>query len=134
VFYFSCVTAIIGLAVLVVAALWPERGALADVAAGQRFVMPSLFEFAGLATIGLLGGCGQILMTHCYRFADASIIAAFDYVSMIWAASLGYLVFAETPTPSVIMGSGVVIAAGVAILWWEHQVRRIRLAPRPRKA
>src|SRR5208337_968271 len=47
VFYFSCVTAIIGLAVLVVAALWPERGALADVAAGQRFVMPSLFEFAG---------------------------------------------------------------------------------------
>ena len=134
VFYFSCVTAIIGLAVLVVAALWPERGALADVAAGQRFVMPSLFEFAGLATLGLLGGCGQILMTHCYRFADASIIAAFDYVSMIWAASLGYLVFAETPTPSVIMGSGVVIAAGVAILWWEHQVRRIRLAPRPRKA
>jgi drug/metabolite transporter (DMT)-like permease len=73
-------------------------------------------------------------MTHCYRFADASIIAAFDYVSMIWAASLGYLVFAETPTRSVLLGSVVVIAAGVAILCWEHQARRIRLAPGPSKA
>ena len=134
VFYFSCVTAIIGVTILVVAALWPGSGAFADLAAGQRFVMPSLLEFAGLATIGLFGGCGQILMTHCYRFADASIIAAFDYVSMIWAASLGYLVFAETPTRSVLLGSVVVIGAGVAILCWEHQARRIRLAPRPSKA
>ena len=46
------------------------------------------------------------MMTHCYRFADASVIAAFDYVSMIWAAALGYLVFAETPTPSVLIGLG----------------------------
>ncbi len=134
VFYFSCVTGVIGLLILVVAALWPEGGALAEIAAGQRFVVPSWLEFAGLASIGLLGGCGQILMTHCYRFADASVIAAFDYVSMIWAAALGYIVFAETPTASVLMGSGVVVAAGVALLWREHQARRIRLAPRPRKA
>ena len=45
-------------------------------------------------------------MTHCYRYADASIIAPFDYVSMIWAATLGYLVFAETPSPSVLIGAG----------------------------
>ena len=134
VFYFSSVTAVISLILLVAAAVWPESGAFAGLAAGQRFVVPSAPEFAGLAAIGLLGGCGQIMMTHCYRFADASVVAAFDYVSMIWAAALGYLVFAETPTPSVLTGSGVVVAARIALLWREHQARRIRLAPSPGKA
>jgi hypothetical protein len=53
---------------------------------------------------------------------------------MIWAATLGYLVFAETPTPSVLWGSGIVVAAGIALLWRERQAQRIRLIPSPRKA
>jgi drug/metabolite transporter (DMT)-like permease len=129
VFYFSSVTAVISLGLMIVAALWPERAAFADLAAGQRFVIPSALEFSGLATVGLLGGCGQIMMTHCYRFADASIIAAFDYVAIIWAATIGFLVFAETPSARVLLGAAVVIAAGGAMLWWERQARRIRLAP-----
>ena len=59
-----------------------------------------------LAAIGVLGGAGQILMTHSYRFADASVIAAFDYVAMIWAAALGYALFAETPSPRHRVGGG----------------------------
>src|SRR5271157_3539006 len=45
VFYFSSVTAAISLGLMVVAALWPERAAFADLAAGQRFVAPSALEF-----------------------------------------------------------------------------------------
>ena len=128
VFYFSSVTAVISLGLMIVAALWPERAAFAALAAGQRFVLPSALEFAGLATIGILGGCGQILMTHCYRFAEASVIAAFDYVAMVWAATLGFFVFAEIPSVNVLLGAGVVIAAGVAMLWRERQTGRIRFA------
>ena len=98
VFYFSSVTAILSLGMLIAATAWPDRGALAAMAASQRFVAPGAADFAGLAAIGLLGGGGQILMTHCYRFADASIVAAFDYTSLIWATALGYLLFAEAPT------------------------------------
>ncbi len=131
VFYFSTVTAIVGLGVLVVAAVWPPQGAFAGVAAGQRFVTPTALEFVSLAAIGLLGGCGQIMMTHSYRYADASIIACFDYVAMLWAAALGYWVFAETPSSRVALGAGVVIAAGVAMLWREREARRISLASAP---
>src|SRR5271157_2212964 len=134
VFYFSLVTAVISLGLMIVAALWPERGVFVEIAAGQRFVAPSALEFAGLAAIGLLGGCGQIMMTHCYRFADASIIAAFDYVAMIWAATLGSFVFAEIPSARVLIGAGVVIAAGVTMLWREHQAQRIRPASEAGKA
>ncbi len=73
VFYFSSVTAVISL----VASCrsqpsGPQQARSSGLAAGQRFVAPSGLEFASLAAIGLLGGCGQIMMTHCYRFADAS--------------------------------------------------------------
>ncbi len=120
VFYFSSVTASIAGLSLVAAALWPF-GLLAT----QRFVTPSLSEAAGLAGIGLLGGAGQILMTHSYRYADASVIAAFDYVAMIWASALGYILFSETPTARVLIGAAVVAGSGVYVVW------RVRRSARP---
>jgi drug/metabolite transporter (DMT)-like permease len=128
VFYFSSLTAAASAALLMVAALWPAEAPGAAFMAGQRFVAPSPGEFVLLGSIGVLGGTGQILMTHSYRFADASVIAAFDYVAMIWAAALGYALFAETPSPRILSGAVIVAGAGVFVLWREHSARRIRLA------
>lgn len=127
VFYFSSLTALFSLIVLVAAALWPTGAPGASLIAGQAFAPMTVWQFAMLAAIGTLGGMGQILMTHSYRFADASIIAAFDYVAMIWAAALGYLLFAETPTPRIVLGACVVAGAGIFVLWRERERRRIRL-------
>ena len=128
VFYFSSLTAAISAALLMVAALWPAEAPGAAFMAGQRFVAPSPGEFVLLGSIGVLGGTGQILMTHSYRFADASVIAAFDYVAMIWAAALGYALFAETPSPRILVGAAIVASAGVFVIWREHSARRIRRA------
>jgi len=125
VFYFSAVIAVLSLALLILAMVWPERAVLAELASSQRFVAPGALGFAGLAAIGLLGGCAQIMLTQCYRFADASVIAAFDYVAMIWAAALGYLMFAEVPTARVLIGAAIVMTAGAALLAWEHADRRV---------
>ena len=75
----------------------------------------------------MFGGLGQILMTHAYRFADASIIAAFDYVAMIWAAAIGSAVFGEAPTPRIILGAFIVAAAGLYALARERATRRVAL-------
>lgn len=128
VFYFSSLTATFSALLLLAAALWPNGAPGADFVSGQRFVMPSPSQFAILASIGILGGAGQILMTHSYRFADASIIAAFDYVAMIWAAALGYVFFAETPTLRIALGAMVVATAGIFVLWREQARRQIRIA------
>jgi drug/metabolite transporter (DMT)-like permease len=128
VFYFSSVTAVISLAILIVGFMSPGGSGLADLAASQRFVAPGPLAFASLVGIGLLGGCGQILMTHCYRFADATVIAAFDYTAMIWAAALGYLLFAELPTTRVLIGAAIVVAAGGGLLAWERARRKIVFA------
>ena len=75
-----------------------------------------------LVLCGLVGGVGQILLTYCYRYAEPSLLASFEYVSMIWAMVLGVFVFAEMPETMVLAGAGVVIASGLLIVWRERRL------------
>ncbi len=86
------------------------------------WVMPDAREAALLISIGLLGGLGQILMTSSYRHADASLVAPFEYVSMLLALAIGWFVFGEAPTLVMLAGASLVIAAGILIIWREHQL------------
>lgn len=80
------------------------------------WVVPSLWEAALLVLSGLIGGFGQIFLTSAYRNADASVVAPFDYASMLLALLIGYFVFAEVPTMTMLGGAGLVILAGVIII------------------
>lgn len=86
------------------------------------WVMPDATTAALLVTMGLLGGVGQILLTSAYRFADASLVAPFDYTSMILAVGIGWFIFGEAPSFFVLMGSALVIVAGLLIIWRERQL------------
>lgn len=84
------------------------------------WVVPGPGEAALLVMAGLLGGLGQIFLTSAYRFAGASVVAPFDYASMLFALLIGYFVFAEVPTGQMLAGASLVILAGVLIIWREH--------------
>ena len=86
------------------------------------WVIPNSKEVLLLVTAGILGGLGQIFLTSAYRFADASVVAPFDYASMLFAILIGYFVFAEVPTTQVLFGAALVITAGVLIIWREHSL------------
>ena len=77
---------------------------------------------AMLIASGLFGGIGQIFLTSSYRFADASLVAPFDYTSMLLALAIGYFVFDEVPTGTMLLGAGIVIWAGVLIIWRERHL------------
>ena len=105
VFYFSPLTSILGLVTIVL---------------GWR--LPPLDDFLLLTLIGVLGGIGQILLTQSYRFADTSIIAPFEYTTMIWALLFGWFVFGEMPAGAVLFGAATVAAAGLFVLVREHRL------------
>ncbi|WP_372610137.1 DMT family transporter [Aquicoccus sp.] len=86
------------------------------------WVVPTGKEAVLLVLIGLVGGMGQIFLTSAYRFADASVVAPFDYASMIFALLIGYFVFSEVPTGPMLLGAGIVILAGVIIIVREHRL------------
>jgi len=75
-----------------------------------------------LVAAGLCGGVGQILMTESYRHGDMSIIAPFEYTSMLLGIVVGYLVFNDVPTIHMIVGGAIVVGAGIFIIWREHQL------------
>ncbi|PYE84516.1 DMT family transporter [Pseudoroseicyclus aestuarii] len=84
------------------------------------WVWPTPAEAAMLVMAGISGGIAQILMTSSYRYADASVIAPFDYVSMLLAIVIGYLVFSEVPTGPMLVGAAIIITAGVLIILRER--------------
>lgn len=86
------------------------------------WVMPGPVDAAILVGAGLLGGVGQVLLTSSYRHADASVIAPFDYVSILFALAIGYWAFGEVPTGTMLLGAAIVIAAGILIIWRERQL------------
>jgi drug/metabolite transporter (DMT)-like permease len=110
--YFMLVTTIIGF--LTISAGWVDKD--------YAWKMPDARDAALLVTMGITGGIGQILMTESFRHADASIIAPFDYVSMIWAVAVGWFLFGELPAAAVLIGSCIVVAAGIYVIWRERQL------------
>ncbi len=86
------------------------------------WAMPTSAQAIMLVSAGLLGGVGQILLTSSYRLADASLIAPFEYTSMLLALTVGYVVFDEVPTVTMLAGAAVVVSAGVAIILREHHL------------
>ena len=81
---------------------------------------------------GILGGTGQILLTSSFRYADASLIAPFEYASILLAIAVGYTVFGEVPGRTMLIGAAMVVAAGIAIILRERQLGLARA--RQRKA
>src|SRR6056297_2589790 len=86
------------------------------------WVIPGTTEIILLILAGLLGGSAQIFMTSAYRFADASVVAPFDYASMLFALLIGYFVFSEVPTLQMLIGAALVIVAGLVIILRERHL------------
>jgi drug/metabolite transporter (DMT)-like permease len=118
VFYFSVVCAIAGALTLPFA--WHN---------------PTAPELTGLITLGVFGGIAHIFLTESYRYATASVVAPFDYSSMLWALLLGYWVFGELPSALVYVGAIIVAGAGLFVIWRERQLglQRAREAQGPRR-
>lgn len=86
------------------------------------WVMPTPQVAGLLIAAGLFGGIGQILLTQSYRHAPTSVIAPFEYVSMVLSLIAGYVLFSEVPTVTMLGGAGLVVAAGLFIIWRERQL------------
>lgn len=90
------------------------------------WVRPGPAEGAEMALIGAISLLGYLCINRGLQLAPASVLAPFQYVSIVWAVLLGYLVFAEVPHPAVLVGAAIIIGAGLFILLRERAVRAAR--------
>lgn len=105
VFYFMLLTSLLGLTTILLG--WN---------------MPSWQDALLMVLIGILGGLGQILLVQAYRYGDASLIAPFEYSTMLWALLIGWFWFGEWPALTIVIGGIIVIASGIYVILRERQL------------
>lgn len=81
-----------------------------------------LYNATLLVSCGIIGGIGQILMTECYRHAPVSTIAPFDYTSILFGIAFSYILFGDLPQGQMLVGTAIVAAAGIFIIFREHRL------------
>jgi drug/metabolite transporter (DMT)-like permease len=96
---------------------WPLQPATSLVGG---WIMPGPADAAILALVGVLSLVGYWCINRGLQLAPASVITPFNYVSIVWATILGYLVFAEIPTPAMVAGAAIIVAAGLYIVLRER--------------
>ncbi|MGV1870358.1 DMT family transporter [Agrobacterium rosae] len=83
-----------------------------------------------LMSCGIAGGIAQIFLTESYRHAEVSTIAPFEYSSILFGITVSYVLFGDIPTMTMLIGTGIVISAGIFIIFREHQLGLARKAAR----
>ena len=87
---------------------------------------PNLAQWLGFAFCGLLGSAGHYCLTRSFRIADISSTQSVKFLELLWSSALGWLMFADVPTQTTLMGGAVISAATLWVARREH-----RRAPMP---
>lgn len=80
------------------------------------WVTPTWMEVAAIAGIALLMSAVQYCMISGYREAEASAAQPLDYVRLVYAAAIGFVVFGEVPTAWTWAGAALVVASALYTL------------------
>ncbi|MCW5626315.1 MAG: DMT family transporter, partial [Burkholderiales bacterium] len=88
------------------------------------WVTPLWWQVALMVAIGFFGGFGHFLLIRAVEHASPMALAPFVYTQLIWSTLLAWIVFNEFPDHGTLTGMGVIIAAGLLAVNWDHMRRR----------
>ena len=85
-----------------------------------NWVTPNAAQIGLGLCMGVLFAIGHWFIVLAYRHGNASLIAPFSYVQLIWAGTLGYLVFGTLPDSWTITGAGIIALSGLYTAYRER--------------
>ncbi|OHV86902.1 DMT family transporter [Mesorhizobium sp. ORS 3428] len=88
--------------------------------------MPDGPQLLLLLSVGALGGVAQYMLFEGMKRAPVSIVAPFEYTSLVWAFALGFAIWGDVPRAEVFMGAALIIGAGLLIVGNEHFRKRVQ--------
>jgi len=104
-------------------------GLMAVVPAITQWQNPSMEEWLLLAGVGVMGLISQALIIRAFRVGEASFVAPFDYVRLLFAGTAGVIFFAETP--DVWTYAGAVLIIGSTLYIARREARFTQSAEKP---
>lgn len=89
----------------------------------QEWQTPTPAGWAIMACLGLTGSIGHLVMIRAFTIAPASSLAPFTYLQLVWAALLGFVMFADLPDLWTLIGALMLAASGLYVLYRERRLR-----------
>jgi drug/metabolite transporter (DMT)-like permease len=86
---------------------------------------PTLWDAGLILTNGALNGIGQYWWTRSLHMAPASSVSPFLYLMLVWTMLIGFVVWGDVPTTSLVIGSAIVVGSGLFLLL--REARRGRM-------
>lgn len=83
---------------------------------GQLVPAPPSHLWPHVVACGVTAAIGQVLMTKAYAAEKASVVAASAYVAPLIAVLIDWVVFADWPGATTILGGGLVVVGGLLLL------------------
>lgn len=101
---------------------WQVASALAFglLVAPFRWVTPSLADFLALCLLGIVANLAHMGVNRALKYAPAAVVVPYQYTLIVWAVVLGYLFFGDIPRANVVIGSIIIVAAGLYIFMREQ--------------
>lgn len=80
------------------------------------WVSPPPGDLGLMALVGVVSMACLFGITRALSLASASRLAPLQYLSIVWAAIMGWLVWGDVPSSPIVLGSAVIIASGLVVL------------------
>jgi drug/metabolite transporter (DMT)-like permease len=96
------------------------------------WVPPSGFDLIILFLVACIATLGHYTMTLAFKATSISVTQPVTFLQLVWAVTLGVVVFGEAVDPFVVLG-GVIILGSVTFISWREATlqRRLRTPPVP---
>jgi drug/metabolite transporter (DMT)-like permease len=74
---------------------------------------PDLAGWALFGLVALLGAGGHYLLIKALQLAPASVLQPYSYTTLLWATTVGFLVFGNLPDLATVIGATIIAASGL---------------------
>lgn len=94
-----------------------------------QWVTPTFTQVAWLFLVAVFATLGHLTMTLAFRAAPMTVTQPVTFLQLVWAVTLGAVVFGEPVDGWVVMGGLVILASVSFITWREAVLKKRELTP-----
>ena len=81
-------------------------------------------QWAAFCLCGVLGSAGHYCLTRSFAAADISATQSAKFLDLVWSAGMGWLLFADVPSQTTLIGGTVICASTIWVAHWEGRGAR----------
>lgn len=89
-----------------------------------QWVTPDGTGWALLVLAGVFGALGQLCLIRAIGLAPVSVVAPFNYTTLLWATLFGFIAFGDLPDGYTLLGAAIIALAGLYVMHRERAARR----------